>query len=94
MSMGELPYKSVHLVTKKEFEPLKDDILEVIEARHHLKGYTGHIHAKQVGPFQKKQSLPSISHTRDCDPVTCCISRVTRLDLLMSRNQVLLQIGF
>lgn len=27
---------------------MKDDTLEVVEARHHLIGYTGHLHAKQV----------------------------------------------
>jgi hypothetical protein len=48
LTMGDLPYKSVHLVTKKEFETMKDDTLEVVEARHHLIGYTGHLHAKQV----------------------------------------------
>jgi hypothetical protein len=47
MSMSVLPYTSVKIQTKKTFEAFKDDTLEVMEARHHLKGYTGHVHAMQ-----------------------------------------------
>jgi hypothetical protein len=42
------------LHTRREFEDYKDDTLEVMEGRHHLKGYTGHIHAKQVMDLQKQ----------------------------------------
>ncbi|BBN16999.1 hypothetical protein MPTK1_7g11140 [Marchantia polymorpha subsp. ruderalis] len=47
MSIPDPPYKDRHLCTKREFEALKDDCLEVAEARHHIKGYSGHYHAKQ-----------------------------------------------
>ncbi|KAL3683487.1 hypothetical protein R1sor_001509 [Riccia sorocarpa] len=47
MSIPDPPYKNRHLSTKREFETLKDDCLEVAEARHHIKGYSGHYHAGQ-----------------------------------------------
>ncbi|KAL2612414.1 hypothetical protein R1flu_024106 [Riccia fluitans] len=47
MSIPDPPYKDRHLCTKREFEALKDDCLEVAEARHHIKGYSGHYHASQ-----------------------------------------------
>ncbi|XP_024392200.1 uncharacterized protein [Physcomitrium patens] len=47
MSMTVLPYTNVKIQTKKTFEAFQDDTLEVMEARHHLKGYTGHVHAQQ-----------------------------------------------
>ncbi|CAM6015422.1 unnamed protein product [Sphagnum balticum] len=47
MSVSDLPYRPWKLHTRREFEDYKDDTLEVMEGRHHLKGYTGHIHAKQ-----------------------------------------------
>lgn len=47
MSMSVLPYTSVKIQTRKTFEAFGEDTLEVMEARHHLKGYSGHVHAMQ-----------------------------------------------
>jgi hypothetical protein len=54
MSLSDLPYRPWKLHTRREFEDYKDDTLEVMEGRHHLKGYTGHIHAKQVMDLHKQ----------------------------------------
>jgi hypothetical protein len=48
MSFGDLPYKSVKLHTRREYEKYGPDTLQVIEGKHHLIGYTGHVHANQV----------------------------------------------
>jgi hypothetical protein len=48
MSFGDLPYKSVKLHTRREYEKFGPDTLQVIEGKHHLIGYTGHVHANQV----------------------------------------------
>jgi hypothetical protein len=48
MSIPDPPYKDRKICTRRTFERLKDDVLEVAEARHHIKGYSGHTHAKQV----------------------------------------------
>ncbi|KAH8951845.1 hypothetical protein BDL97_09G051900 [Sphagnum fallax] len=47
MSFGDLPYKSVKLHTRREYEKYGPDTLQVIEGKHHLIGYTGHVHANQ-----------------------------------------------
>ncbi|CAM6123117.1 unnamed protein product [Calypogeia fissa] len=47
MSIPDGPYKDRKICTRRTFEKLKDDVLEVAEARHHIKGYSGHTHAKQ-----------------------------------------------
>lgn len=58
MSMSVLPYTNVKIQTKKTFEAFKDDTLEVMEARHHLKGYTGHVHASQVDLINSARLAP------------------------------------
>jgi hypothetical protein len=39
----------VHTKDYKVREPITADIAEVMEGRHHVAGYTGHVHGKQVG---------------------------------------------
>lgn len=38
----------VHTKDHKVREPITADIAEVMEGRHHVAGYTGHVHGKQV----------------------------------------------
>lgn len=41
------PYKDRTLCLQRQLEPIHNDGFEVLEGRHHIHGYTGHIHALQ-----------------------------------------------
>ncbi len=66
MSFGDLPYKSVKLHTRREYEKYGPDTLQVIEGKHHLIGYTGHVHANQVSRkklYDPLNCLTNITYT-------------------------------